>query len=184
MNLLEIFDGVVAVDEAYGEFCGHSLVNRVTQHPNGMVLKTFSKAFGLAGLRIGYLIGNKDLVEQIYKVKPPYNVNSFSQRAAQLVLENIDVFRGRISTVIEERERLYDKLCCLEQVQAYPSKANFILIKVPDGERAYQKLVEEGILVRNFPGHADLKDHLRVTVGTREDNDIFIQKLKLVLGGV
>ncbi|SFP62597.1 histidinol-phosphate transaminase [Caldicoprobacter faecalis] len=183
MKLIKAFNGVVVVDEAYGEFCGDSIADQIVNYPNALVLKTFSKAFGLAGLRVGYLIGNRKLVEQVYAVKPPYNLNSFSQKAAQLVLENIDLFRSRIASMIHERERLYDKLRGVKGIEVYPSKANFLLIKVPDAEMVYKKLIGEGILVRNFPNDPRLKNYLRITVGTRQDNDAFVETLKRILEG-
>ncbi|NLO81859.1 MAG: histidinol-phosphate transaminase [Clostridiales bacterium] len=183
-ELTKNFSGVVAVDEAYGEFCEYSAVELIEQCPNIVVLKTFSKAMGLAGLRVGYLIANKGLVDQINAVKPPYNVSSFSQRAAQLVLENMDIIRDRISKIINERERLYTELNSVGGVHVYPSKANFLLIRVNDADEIYEKLTEEGILVRNFPGNQLLKDCLRITVGTSEDNDIFLKTLKQILPSI
>lgn len=183
MNLIKNFNGVVVVDEAYGEFCGESIVSQSVNYPNVLVLKTFSKAFGLAGLRVGYMIGNRKLIEEVYAVKPPYNINSFSQMVAQLVLENVDVFRSRIATIVKERERLYHRLSAVKGVDVYPSKANFLLIKVDDGEMVYKKLKEQGILVRNFPSDPRLKSHLRITVGTRQDNDTFVEALKCILEG-
>ena len=182
-ELLKNFRGIVVVDEAYGEFCGSSVTEQVVEYPNAVVLKTFSKAMGLAGLRVGYLIGNKELVDQINIVKPPYNVSSFAQRAAQLVLENIDIIRERITVIINERERLYRRLACLDGVHVYPSKTNFLLLRVYDADKVYRKLLKDGILVRNFSGNSRLKDCLRVTVGTAENNDIFLQKLEQVLRG-
>lgn len=183
MKLIMAFNGVIVVDEAYGEFCGESIVSQSVNYPNVLVLKTFSKAFGLAGLRVGYMIGNRKLVEEVYAVKPPYNLNSFSQRVAQLVLENIDAFRDRIATIVAERERLYHRLSAVKGIEVYPSKANFLLIKVDDGEMVYKKLMEQGILVRNFPNDSRLKNHLRITVGTRQDNDAFVETLKCILEG-
>jgi histidinol-phosphate aminotransferase len=183
LDLVANFNGIVVIDEAYGEFCGKSVIHDIIRHPNGIVLKTFSKALGLAGLRIGYAVGNKDLVDQIYKVKSPYNINSFSQRAAELVLENMDIIEKRISAIVEERERLYREFSKIKKVQAYPSKANFILIRVADADRVRRGLMEQGILVRSFANDAGLKDCLRITVGTKEDNDILLQALEHVLGG-
>lgn len=183
INLITDFNGVVVVDEAYGEFLGESVADWIVNYPNAAVLKTFSKAFGLAGLRVGYLIGNRKLVEELYLAKPPYNLNSFSQRVAQLVLENMDIFRRRIADIIDEREWLYNKLNAIREVDVYPSKANFLLIKVPDGELVYRKLIGEGILVRNFPDDPRLKNCLRITIGTRQDNEAFLQALGQILEG-
>lgn len=183
MKLVTTFNGVVVVDEAYGEFCGHSIASQMTNYPNALVLKTFSKAFGLAGLRVGYLIGNRELIEGIYAVKPPYNVSSFSQRAAQLVLENMSIFSSRIASIVSEREWMYHKLRGFKGIEVYPSKANFLLIKVPNAQNVHKELIREGILVRNFPNHPRLKDHLRITVSTRQDNEYFIKALERILEG-
>ncbi len=183
IKLVTAFNGIVVVDEAYGEFLGESVASWMVNYPNAAVLKTFSKAFGLAGLRVGYLIGNRELVEEIYAVKPPYNLNSFSQRAAQLVLENVDIFSSRIAAIVDERERLYEKLRAIKGIDVFPSKANFLLIKVPDGEMVYKKLIGEGILVRNFPDEPRLKNCLRVTIGTKQENEAFLQTLRRILEG-
>ena len=182
-GLLENFNGIVVVDEAYGEFCSHSAIEYIAQYPNLVVLKTFSKAMGLAGLRIGYLIANKGLVEQISIVKPPYNVSSISQRAARLVLENIDIIRERISKIVAERERLYGKLSRMNGISVYPSNTNFLLLKANGAGKICERLMQEGILVRSFAGNGRLKDCLRVTVGTAEDNDTFLQVLEQILRG-
>jgi len=183
INLIEAFNSVVVVDEAYGEFYGESVASHILNYPNAVVLKTFSKAFGLAGLRVGYLIANRRLVEGIYTVKPPYNLNSFSQRAAQLVLENIDIFSNRIAAIVNERERVYGKLRAIKGVEVYPSKANFLLVKVPDAEKIHKQLMGEDILVRNFSNDPRLKNCLRITIGTRQDNDTLLDALERMLEG-
>ena len=99
------------------------------------------------------------------------------------MLENIDIIRERITVIINERERLYRRLACLDGVHVYPSKTNFLLLRVYDADKVYRKLLKDGILVRNFSGNSRLKDCLRVTVGTAENNDIFLQKLEQVLRG-
>jgi len=175
------FDGIVVVDEAYYEFYGESMIDKINQYPNLVVLRTFSKAMGMAGLRIGYLISNKYLVDEIYKVKHPYNVNSFSQRAAELMLEHKNIQMERVQEIIQAREWLYQALEGLRGVEPYPSHANFILIKVKDGLAVYKGLLEKGILVKHFGDNPVLKNHLRITIGRMKDNKLILHSLAEVL---
>jgi histidinol-phosphate aminotransferase len=176
------FDGIVVVDEAYYEFYGESVVKYIDTYPNLVVLRTFSKAMGMAGLRVGYLICNKNLASEIHKVKPPYNVNSFSQRAAELVLQHANIRKERVTEILEAREWLYQALDGLRGVEPYPTKANFILMKVKNGAAVYKGLLEKGILVRHYNGDPLLNNHLRVTIGRMEDNKYFLQSLAEILG--
>jgi histidinol-phosphate aminotransferase len=175
------FDGVVVVDEAYYEFYGESALSLVDKCPNLVVLRTFSKAMGMAGLRIGYLIGNQELTAEIYKVKPPYNVNSFSQRAAELLLAYPEIMEDRVSKTIRAREWLYNALVGLRGVEPYPSRANFILFRVKNGLAVFRGLLKKGILVRHFGDDPVLHNHLRITIGREEDNKFIIQSLAEVL---
>ncbi len=180
-SLARWFDGIVVVDEAYYEFHGETMASMINRYPNVVVLRTFSKAMGMAGLRVGYLICNKYLAEEIYKVKPPYNVNSFSQRAAELLLEHRDVQMGRVKEIVEAREWLYRALEGLRGIEPYPSCANFILIKVKDAAVFYKGLLEKGILVRHFENNPLLKNHLRITVGRKDDNKYILHSLAEIL---
>lgn len=121
LNIVRKFDGIVVVDEAYYEYYGESVVKYIETYPNLVVLRTFSKAMGMAGLRVGYLICNKMLAREIHKVKPPYNVNSFSQRAAELVLQHADIRKKRIAEILEARDWLYQALDGLRGVKPYPT---------------------------------------------------------------
>ncbi|HHY82749.1 MAG TPA: histidinol-phosphate transaminase [Clostridiales bacterium] len=178
------FDGVVVVDEAYYEFCGKSAVSLIHLCPNLVVLRTFSKAIGIAGLRVGYMISSKSLANEIYKAKPPYNVNSFSQRAAELMLAHPEIQRERVKKIIEARDWLYQALDGLRGVDPYPSEANFILFKVKQGDLVYRGLLEKGIVVRHFEGSPILKNHLRITIGRAEDNKYIIQSLADILANL
>lgn len=177
INLANSYEGIIVVDEAYYEFWGQSMAALVNMFPNLVVLRTFSKAYGLAGLRVGYLISNKELVSQIYKIKPPYNVNSFSQRAAELILDHTDLYKERVAEIIEAREDLTKKLAGLKGVFPYPSKANFILAKVGDSKAIYKGLLDKGILVRHFLGHPLLNDYLRISVGLKKDNEFILRSM-------
>ncbi len=181
ITLVSGFDGIVVVDEAYGEFSGESMIPYVNDYPNMIVLRTFSKAYGLAGLRIGYSVSCKALADLTNIVKPPYNVNSFSQRMACLALESYDIFRDRYERIIELREELYNELLSIEGITVYPTKANFVLIEVPDSESIYNSLLEKDILVRSYTGHPILNNCLRVTVGTEEENKLFLKCFRSIL---
>jgi len=181
MKILDSFSGIVVIDEAYIEFGNESMTKKILDYPNGIVLRTFSKAIGLAGLRIGYSICNKELAFQLYKVKPPYNVNTFSQKAAYICLKNIEIIRRRILYIKEQRENLIALLNQIDGVHTYPTKSNFILIQVPDGNRVYNALLSQGILVRNFSDHPMLKNCLRITVGDEEANNALYKALKEVV---
>lgn len=181
LSIARRFGGVVVVDEAYYEFYGESAVKYIEDYPNLVILRTFSKAMGMAGLRVGYLVCNKNLANEIYKVKPPYNVNSFSQRAAELVLEYRDVRKDRINEILNAREWLFQALVGLRGVEPYPSEANFILMKVKDSLAVYKGLLKKGILVRHYTGDEILDNHLRVTIGRMEDNKYFLHCLAEIL---
>ncbi len=175
------FPGIVVVDEAYGEFTRETMIGWIDQLPNLVVLRTFSKAFGLAGLRIGYCLCNKELANQINRVKPPYNINSFSQKAAILTLENMDIVRERIDEILKQRELMYSALKGIDGIKVYPSQANFLLVQVPDGNSVWQGLYDRGILVRNFSNSPYLQNCLRVTVADEKANQSFIKAMKEIL---
>lgn len=180
-NLVRNFDGVVVVDEAYYEFYGKTMIDLIYQYDNIILLRTFSKAFGLAGLRIGYLIASKKLVDDVYITKSPYNMSSFSQLAALEILKDLDIVRNRIDYIVKERERLYKFLRNFKKIKVVPSKANFLLIKLDNAKNVYEKLLQKDILVRNFSKDHPLSDCIRVSIGNIEENDIFIKALRSIL---
>lgn len=177
------FNGVVVIDEAYFEFYGNTMIDLASKYDNIIILRTFSKAFGLAGLRIGYLIANKDLVDEVYITKSPYNINTFSQLAALELLKDFHIAKERIDYIVTERERLYEKLKSLDKVKVIPSKANFLLIKLDNSQYVYEKLLQAGILVRSFSENSPLSNCLRVSIGNKEENILFFNTLKSVLDG-
>jgi histidinol-phosphate aminotransferase len=173
--------GLVVVDEAYGEFGGRSCLPLLADHPNLVVLKSFSKSFGLAGLRVGYLVARPEVVAQVLKVKQPFNVNTFSQMAARAVLRHLPLFCERIAAIRREREVLRVAMAEIPGVTVYPSEANFLLFRTPlPAEQVHQGLVRRGVLVRLLDG-PDLPGHLRVTVGRPEENRVFLAALREVL---
>jgi histidinol-phosphate aminotransferase len=176
-DIIQSFPGVVVVDEAYVEFTNKTILDYVSEYPNLVVLRTFSKAFGLAGLRIGYCVSNSSLINQIRKVKPPYNISSFSQRVATLTLENIDMIKGRLREIIKQREFLFEALKEISSIKVYPSEANFFLIQVKDGNSIWRKLLDRGFMVRNFTDHPYLENCLRITVADEVTNRKFLKVL-------
>ena len=175
--LLREFEGVLVVDEAYFDFSGKSFLDHLPGQENLLILRTLSK-IGLAGLRVGILVGQESLVQLILKVRLPYNLNTFSQIAAQVVLSQKDFMGDQLQILIRERERLFDALRGFNGIRAYPSEANFILFWAQDPRGIYEGLLSRGILVRAFGTAGALKDHLRVTVGRPEENDLFLLTLK------
>jgi histidinol-phosphate aminotransferase len=172
------FRGLLVVDEAYWEFSGWSAREILPSHPNVVVLRTFSKAAGLAGLRMGYLIAHPELAQEIQKTQLPYAVNEISRRGALAACNHYDAIRARALEIIEERERLYKHMEALGGIQPYPSQTNFILFECAAGANpVFDGLVTRGVLVRNLSAHPRLGRCLRVTVGRREENDEFLEAL-------
>lgn len=178
LSLLEEPNLLVVVDEAYAEFSGKSFVSRLEKHPNLIVLRTFSKAFGLAGLRVGYLLADPAWARCLHKVRLPYNVNRWSQEVAWTALEYAPLFEERIALLRRERDRLYAALREDKRFEPFPSEANFVLFRVPGGADAcFQRLLSRGILVRNLNRPGPLANCLRVTAGTPEENEAFLNAL-------
>lgn len=177
------FHGIVVVDEAYVDFSDRdSLAREVIEYPNLAVLQTFSKAFGLAGIRLGVAIAVENIIKYMLKVKAPYNVNSLTSYYALEALKNIDSIQFNIEKILEERSRLSQALSMLSFVErVYPSDANFILFKLSgDAYSIYEKLAERGIIVRYRGNEYNCENCLRVTVGTPDENDRFLSALKEV----
>lgn len=174
---------VVAVDEAYFEFHGETALSLVAKYPNVVILRTFSKAFGLAGARVGYLIGQAPVVSQIAKVVLPYNVNALSLTMAEVVMSQMEAFLPRIQAIIEERERVTEVLQAMPRLTVNPSRANFLLFKTPAPSNAVaDQLQQAGILVKDFG--KGIPDAIRVSIGTPAENNLFLQALRSILRGI
>ncbi|MBA7709953.1 Histidinol-phosphate aminotransferase [subsurface metagenome] len=184
-DILEILDtGLpVLVDEAYYEFSGETVAPLISRYKNLMVLRTFSKWAGLAGVRIGYGIFPVEIANYLLKIKPPYNVNVAALVAVQESLKDIDYLIGNVKVIINERERLFTELKKLKFLKPFPSQTNFILCSVVNGRASQiqQELQRKGILVRYFDKPL-LRDCIRISVGKPEHTDILIKTLK-ELGG-
>jgi histidinol-phosphate aminotransferase len=181
--ILESFDGIVVVDEAYIDFSQQgSLATELKNYPNLVVLQTLSKAFGLAGIRLGVALANTDIIAYMMKVKAPYNVNKLTSKAALQAFDALDSVQEHITSIIEERERIMSSLASMEDVlKVYPSNANFFIFKVNDALNVYQKLADKGVIIR-YRGNEPLCDNcLRLTIGTENENNAFLKALTEVL---
>ena len=177
-------DALVVVDEAYHEFSGQSVVPLLHDHPNLVVLRTFSKAMAMAGLRVGYLLASPELVREVNKARLPYNLNFFSQAAALAVLADPAPVEASVARLVRAREDLFTALGAIGGVRAYRSRANFILFALEGRVPAdvFRELYEGGVLVRDVSAAAGLSACLRVTVGTGEENAAFLAALRTAMG--
>ena len=181
-SLLKKFDGLVVVDEAYIDFSSsESLLKDLEQYPNLIVLQTFSKAWGCAAIRLGMAFASPEIIAIFNKIKYPYNVNRLTQEEAMKVLKQPELIKAWVNTLLEERIRVMDEFvklpCC---VRVFPTDANFFLTKVYEATQIYNYLVSEGIIVRNRTNVALCNDCLRITIGTKEENDALLDALRKV----
>jgi len=180
-TLIEKSQGLVVIDEAYGSFSGKTLVPWLKKYDNLVILKTLSKV-GLAAMRTGFLIGAPHLINELDKIRLPYNINSLSQVAAGFYLDHMDLFSEQTQELIKSREELFNALQKIEGIKPSPSKANFIFFSCDfDTDSVYRGLIQEGVLIKNLNSPGVLRNCMRVTVGTREENEEFLKALKKVL---
>jgi histidinol-phosphate aminotransferase len=183
LKIVENCNALVVVDEAYFEFYGESVVDCINQYENLIVLRTCSKAVGLAAVRLGFLIANEELIRTIRKVKPPFNVNALSQLAGEIVLKNSMLIGENVSAIVRERDYLFNELKLIEnslgkaEFRVFPGSANFAFIRTGRAEEIYSSLLERSISIRNFNNRA-----LRITVGSRSENEALVTALKVILG--
>ncbi|MFD2163588.1 histidinol-phosphate transaminase [Paradesertivirga mongoliensis] len=182
--ILANFNGLVVIDEAYINYSRQkTFIQELTEYSNLVVLQTLSKAWGLAGLRIGMAFASEEIIEIFNRVKPPYNINQASQQLALEALNNIDQVNAWIKETIYEREKLVSTLASLPTVvKIFPSDANFILVKTTDAKGIYNYLVERGIIVRDRSKVELCEGSLRITVGTPTENEKLIEALKSFAG--
>jgi histidinol-phosphate/aromatic aminotransferase/cobyric acid decarboxylase-like protein len=176
-------DSLVVVDEAYHEFAGRTVVPLLERHRNLVVLRTFSKAMALAGLRVGYLLASPELVREIGKARLPYNLSFFSQAAALAALEEQEALATTVRRLVAERERLLVRLADVPGVRAFPSDANFFLLEClsADPKAVFASMLRRGVLVRDVTSYPMLGRCLRVSVGTEAENDAFLHALGTAL---
>jgi histidinol-phosphate aminotransferase len=180
-KIVQAAPGLVVMDEAYQPFASRSYMDRVSGHEHVLIMRTLSK-FGLAGVRIGYLLGPQALIDQVDKVRPPYNVSVLNAEAALFALEHVDEFDRQAALLRSERARLISALAAMPGVRPYPSEANMILARVPDAAGLFAALKLHKVLVKNVSNlHPLLANCLRLTVGTPQENDQLINALQLSL---
>ncbi|MEF7614960.1 histidinol-phosphate transaminase [Aquincola sp. MAHUQ-54] len=180
-RIIQAAPGLVVMDEAYQPFAARDSMARLARWPHVLVMRTMSK-FGLAGVRIGYLMGRRELVAEVDKLRPPYNISVLNAEAALFALEHADEYARQAATIRAERERLLAALADMPGVRAYPSEANMILTRVPDAAAAFAGMKRQGVLVKNVSAlHPLLDNCLRLTVGTPDENRLMLQALKASL---
>ena len=179
-QLLQNFKGLVVIDEAYIDFSDkESWLAKIDQYPNLVITQTLSKAYGLAGIRLGICYGSAAVISVLNKIKPPYNVNELTQLKALERLSNPEKIKSEITSIIEQRESLLKVLNEVDFVEKiYPTEANFILIKVDDANKRYDELIAKGIVIRNRTTQPLCENTLRLTIGTKEENKKLIEALK------
>ena len=180
--LLENFNGLVVVDEAYIDFSEQeSWITQLSNYPNLVVTQTLSKAYGLAGIRLGLCFASAEVITVLNKIKPPYNVNELTQKRALKRLLDIDSVTSEISNILHERGALIAALNEISFVEkVYSTEANFVLAKVDNATKRYNELLAKGIVIRNRTTQALCENTLRFTVGTKEENEILIETLKVI----
>lgn len=180
--LLEKFPGIVVVDEAYIDFSDEpSFTQELDRFPNLLVMQTFSKAWGLASLRLGMAFGSEELIRILNKIKPPYNISGLTQETVLAAIQDKPKVNRMIQDILSERDFLQNQLEKLPFVQKiHPSHANFLLVQVPQANKVYDALIKEKIIVRNRSKVLLCEDCLRITVGTRAENEALLEALKKV----
>ena len=183
-RLLEVARGLMVIDEAYHEFAQQSAVPLLNDHENLIVLRTFSKAMAFAALRVGYLLASPQLVTEIRKAVLPYNLNAFSQLAAEVALEKYPTLLGpTVDAIIAERERLYTAISQIRGLVPVRSRGNFMVVKADrDPKQIFEELLKRDILVRDVSGYPMLREYFRFNVGTPEENDRLLRALNEIQG--
>jgi histidinol-phosphate aminotransferase len=178
--IIRNFDGIVVLDEAYSDFSNEaSFIDKTDLYPNLIVMQTFSKALGLASVRIGIAFSDPAIIHYFNRIKPPYNISTINQEAALNKLTDIELIMKQVNVIKNERERLASELASLNiTCKVFPSDANFLLIKVKDANNIYNYLVNNEIIVRNRSSLID--NCLRITVGTKDENDKLLDALKRI----
>lgn len=181
--LLNNFTGIIVIDEAYIDFNDEpSFTTELENFPNLLIIQTFSKAWGLASLRLGMAFGSEEIIGILNKIKPPYNISGLTQETVLSAIRNNEKVQKMIQDILKERSFLKDKLEKLSFIQhVFPSHANFLLVKMPHAFEVYNELIEQKIIVRNRSKVLLCDDCLRISVGTREENEAFLKALEKVI---
>jgi len=182
LKIIQESSGLVVVDEAYFEFTGQTLADVINEYPNLLILRTFSKAFGLAALRVGYVLGNKDLIAALNKVRQPFNVNSFSQRAATVALKYLPAYLQQVAILKEEIQKISQNLSQIPGVTVYPTAANFVLFRSENCRVWAEEFAAKGIAVRYFTDLPVLEEAIRVSSALPEQNRQFLRIARSLAG--
>lgn len=180
LELLEKFRGIVVIDEAYIDFSSNaSFISLINSYENLIVMQTFSKAWGAAGVRVGMAFADQDIIRYLYRVKPPYNISELNQKEALKRVTYPEKYKKQILSIKSERNRVEKLISELDAVlNVYPSDSNFLLVKVKDADLIYKKLIEKSIIVRNRS--SVVNNCLRITIGTRKENDKLVSELRRI----
>ncbi len=185
-RLLCATDALVMIDEAYFEFAQKTCLPLLSEHKNLIILRTFSKAFSLAGVRVGYVLAHADVIQEFLKVRQPYSVDAISQEIAKVALSHREDFYAEAQAIVKERVRMFSEIKEIAKaseisLDVYPSFANYLLVRIENAADVWQKLFEAGILVRDFSHAKGLENCLRISIGTRQENDAFLRELEQII---
>ena len=179
IGILEIINGLVILDEAYYEFSGITAISLLSRFPNLVITRTFSKAFGLAGLRIGYILASPYIIDSLHKIKLPFSMNIFSEITAIHLLRHPEIIEERVEKINNEKKRMVRELMKVPSIKVIPSEANFFLINFyKSGRDVFNRFAERGIAVRDVSAYPLLENCIRVTVGTHDENNIFLDAMR------
>ncbi|WP_105618081.1 histidinol-phosphate transaminase [Vallitalea okinawensis] len=180
ITIMESVKCLVIMDEAYGEFMNFSAIRYTNKYKNLLVLRTFSKGFGLAGIRVGYGVAHEELINDIEKAKPPYNLSTLSEQLASILLRKKQFIDNNVAEIISERNQLYEKIKDIRGLKVIESKANFLFVITKDYD-LHGYLKEHGLLIKTID---NIKGYYRITIGTKDENEVLLKKLMELGGGM
>ncbi len=184
-RIAKVTDGIVIIDEAYFEFSNKTALNLLKYYKNCIILRTFSKAFGIAGLRVGYAIADPEVAEYLHRVRLPFSLNIFSETAAVAMLGHQDLLQKNVETVKKYKAAMIQELETIKSIKVYPSDTNFFIVEGEmNGSEIAQRLEEASISVRDMSKQPLLENCIRVSVGLQEENEKFVDALKKICNGV
>jgi len=183
VSLLEATSGLIAIDEAYFEFSGETALPLIEEHPNIVILRTFSKALAMAALRVGYLLARPELAQEISKALLPYNLNVISQTAAEVAMEMFESsYKPLIQVILDERDRVFLEISRIRGLEPVSSRANFMVVRsAVEPRKVFDGLLQRGILIRDVTAYPMLKDYFRVSIGSPEENEQLLESLREIL---
>ncbi|MDB4225900.1 histidinol-phosphate transaminase [Algibacter sp.] len=181
-RLMKAFKGIVVIDEAYIDFSNaESWASRLNEFSNLIITQTLSKAYGMAGIRLGICFASEEIISVLNRIKPPYNVNALTQQKAISQLEQQELTQNQVTGILKERDLLITKLESVDYIsKIYPSDANFLLAKVDNATKRYNQLIDKGIVIRNRTSQPGCENCLRFTIGTPKENEKLIKELLLI----